>query len=624
MTFALAAVPLLAATSAAVEYSRVTKERSKVSSALDAAVLAAANNNAISLDEKDSYAETYFRANYTGDIHFSLASSVTPSRVRLEARGELDLSLGKVIGINNPKLLEASAATLATENTICVLALSEEESGSISFDRDIEFLALGCAVHSNSNAASAITARSNISLPTASSFCAVGGISGEVEPHSKGECSTVADPYESVPPASIGICKTQILSGLSSALGEVLPTIGTTDNNRRRNSQNDAKERRDNARGNSARDRGRGSGSNGGQVDTSALDASATAGTAADLPNKNPLNVIEIQKILDDKYGPQTFRGKECEDNCEEVNTSIEKREGNNFKIIRKFSALGGKDMQKLLAAYKAYGGELDCGDDIKPECKGFANPFINEEYEDVPSQWVVAEVFDMSYGDYVNNDGSEPEIVTNGTVELIGGQLYSRNNLDNELIPVSDNLTGSDIYLTPGTYCGGLTVDGLRVQFAPGDYIFKDGPLTFLNNSQAKADRVTFGFLGKGATLNIESGSSLDIRAATKGPRQGLAFMQMIDPDAPGNRAPITGTNRIASGGSVDLSGTAYFPEQTLMISGEDTHLGANSPAVGLIADNIQFRGDRGSRVKIGVDHQKAGIPPIKPRVDDGVRLVE
>jgi len=144
------------------------------------------------------------------------------------------------------------------------------------------------------------------------------------------------------------------------------------------------------------------------------------------------------------------------------------------------------------------------------------------------------------------------------------------------------------------------------------------------LNNSDAKADRVTFGFLGKGATLNIESGSSLDIRAATKGPRQGLAFMQMIDPNAPGNRAPITGTNRVTSGGSVSLSGTAYFPEQTLMISGEDTHLGANSPAVGLIADNIQFRGDRGARVHIGVDHQKAGIPPIKPRVDDGVRLVE
>lgn len=623
MTFALAAMPLLAATSVAVEYSRVTKERSQVSSALDAAVLAAANNNAITLDQKDSYAETYFRANYAGDINFALSSSVTPSRVRLEAKGELDLSLGKLIGINNPKLLEASAATLATENTICVLALANEGRGSISFDRDIEFLASGCAVHANSNAASAITAKNNISLPTASSFCAVGGISGEVEPHSKGECSSVADPYASVPPASLGICKTEILSALNAAQGEILPT-DTVEINSRGNRGNNVKDRRNNANGNSAQNRGRGANSNGGQAETSALDPNA----AASLPTKNPLDVIEIQKILDDKYGPQIFRGKVCDDDCEDENENenggIEKREGNNFKVIRKFSALGGDDMQKLLAAYKAYGGELDCGDDTKPECKGFGNPFINDEYEDVPSQWVVAEVFEISYGDYLQNDGREPEIVTNGTVELIGGQLYSRNNLDNELVPISDNLTGNDIYLTPGTYCGGLTVDGLRVQFAPGDYIFKDGPLTFLNNSQSKADRVTFGFTGKGATLNIESGSSLDIRAATKGPRQGLAFMQMIDPNAPGNRAPMTGTNRIASGGKISMSGTAYFPEQTLLFSGEDTHLGANSPAVGLIADNIQFRGGRGSRVKIGVDHQKAGIPPIKPRVDDGVRLVE
>jgi len=71
-------------------------------------------------------------------------------------------------------------------------------------------------------------------------------------------------------------------------------------------------------------------------------------------------------------------------------------------------------------------------------------------------------------------------------------------------------------------------------------------------------------------------------------------------------------------------MAGTAYFPEQTLMISGEDTHLGSNSPAVGLIADKVLFRGERGARVEIGVDHVKAGIPPIQPQADDGVRLIE
>ena len=99
---------------------------------------------------------------------------------------------------------------------------------------------------------------------------------------------------------------------------------------------------------------------------------------------------------------------------------------------------------------------------------------------------------------------------------------------------------------------------------------------------------------------------------------------MQMIDHSLPGNRAPIDGVNRIASGGSVSMSGTAYFPQQKLMLSGEDTRLGASSPAVGLIADRIAFRGNFGSKVAIGVDHVKAGIPPIQPRADDGVRLIE
>jgi len=397
MFFALAAVPLLALTSAAVDYSRVTKERSKVSSALDAAVLAAANNNSITLDQKDSYAETHFRANYTGDITFALSSSVSLTRVRLEARGELDLSLGKVLGINNPKLSEASAATLATENTICVLALSEEGRDSISFDRDIEFLASGCAVHSNSNASTAITARNNLSLPTASSFCAVGGISGEVEPHSKGECSTVADPYKSVPPATVGTCKTEILSRSNTPQTGSAPT-NTVDNNRRRNGQSGAEERPNTTRGNPSRVRDRDVNLNGGEASSSATASSGVAG----LPTTNPLTAQEIQKILDDKYGSQTFRGKVCSDDCEDDDNDenedegIEKRAGNNFKIIREFSALGGDDMQKLLAAYKAYGGELNCAEDPKPECQGFNNPFKDAEYDDVPSQWVVAEVFDL------------------------------------------------------------------------------------------------------------------------------------------------------------------------------------------------------------------------------------
>jgi len=299
----------------------------------------------------------------------------------------------------------------------------------------------------------------------------------------------------------------------------------------------------------------------------------------------------------------------------------------NLIGAITRLATLSGNDFQLLLEAYDAFGGELNCRDNPITECYGFNNPYLNTAPEDVPSHGLVADVFDIAFGLYLEGEEEEvdvPDVVSEGIVELINGQLYSRNNLDNELIPVSANLTGGNIVLTPGTYCGGLTVDGISVRFTAGDYVFKDGPLTFLNKSQAKADQVTFGFTGVGATLNIESGSALSIRAATTGPRKGLAFMQMVDHSLPGNRAPVTATNRISSGGSVRMAGTAYFPQQALMISGEDTHLGANSPAVGLIADTVSFRGQKGSRVEIGVDHVKAGVPPIQPQADDGVRLVE
>ena len=558
--FALAALPLLACMSAAIDYSRVTKERSSISSALDAAVLAAANNNAIQLDEKDEYAATHFTSNYNGDLEITLTPSVTTEEVRLVAEGTLNLVFGNIIGIGDQDIAEASAATFSTDNTICVLALSEGADGAISYDSDLEFVANNCSVHANSTSGSAILVERNLFKPVATSFCAVGGIQGEVEPHSKGECSPIADPYEDVAHAAIGLCEREFLIENTAVENGIIPP---------------------------------------------------KEGYEPPLPATNPANFDDVLVELQTLHTMKNF-GSPTEGPVREQRDTL----------LRVFN-LGGEDMKKLLGLYDLYGEQINCRDEPRTECAGFNNPFINTAVGNTAKQGVVADIFDLSYGDYVAPI-TEPEIVTTGVVELVNGQLYSRNNVDNALIAVSANLTGGNIYLTPGTYCGGLTIDGLNVRFSAGDYIFKDGPLTFLNKSEARADNVTFGFTGPGATMSVEGGSSLNIKAATSGPRQGLAFMQMIDSSAPGNRTAETGVNRIASGGSLSMSGTAYFPQQTLIITGQDTHIGSNSPAVGLIADTIKFRGSRGSRVELAVDHAAAGIPPIEPRASDGVRLVE
>ena len=578
--FALAALPLIALTSAGLEYSQLSKERNAALTALDAAVLAAANNNLIADSEKDEFAKTHFLANYSGNIDIELTSSVTPDRVRLVAEGEFDLTFGNIIGIDDLHFSEASAASLKTENTICVLSLSEDADDAISFDSALAFTANRCSVHANSKSSSAISTNALRNTPKATSFCAVGGVSGQFEPHARGECSPIEDPYASVSPAEIGECKSEFLfESIVPEPVEETPSRGEPER------------------------------TNEAERPPNALDQYSDA---INLPAVNPVNFSDLLLDLRDRG----FGSSEDGVGYGEVSVTV----------LQVLHGLTGHDLRELLQAFDSYGEVLDCNANPLPACYGFNNPFLNEADPDrVPTRGMVADVFDASFGQFFDEEEEDvPDIVTDGIVELINGQLFSRNNLDNELVPVSANLTGGNVVLTPGTYCGGLTIDGISVQFRPGDYIFKDGPLTFLNESQAKADRVTFGFTGEGATLNIESGSSLDIRSAITGPRAGLAFMQMIDPSLPGNREQLTGVNRIASGGSITMSGTAYFPEQTLMFSGENTRLGANSPAVGLIADKIEFRGQRGSGVEIGVDHVQAGIPPIQPRADDGVRLVE
>lgn len=462
MIFALAALPLLALMSAAIDYSQVTNERNAISIALDAAVLAAANNNAISDSEKDDYAETHFLANYNGDIKLTLTPSMEPDRVRLSAAGELDLSFGNVVGIKNPTLRETSAATIANENTICLMALNETESETILFEGGISYSSPTCAVQANSSHASALTSRSGLT-PLAQSFCTVGGATGDFEPYVKGECKSVLDPYA----------------------GTVLPAI----------------------------------------------------------PSECTTPISELIVFKD--QSPESLRAREA--------ALFRQRLASAFTVLEETGSF-----ESAVQAFFSY--ETD--------------PVFDE-------------------------------------------------NL-NENIDVSQNRTGSDVDLISGVFCGGLTVDGINVDFLPGEYIIKDGPLSFINGAEAVAEDVTFILAGSGAVLNIQSQSSLKLKAPSEGPRKGLAVMEAIDTSAPGNRTYEEQSSLIAEGGSLQVFGTVYLPKQRLVVLGQNTSIGSMAPSTSFIADKIHISGGYGSRMIIGVDHAEADMPPILPRAEDGARLIE
>jgi len=460
--FSLAFLPLLALTSAGVDYSEVTKERGAVISALDAAVLAAANNNAISMSEKESYAEAHFLANYSGKMKLELTPDMTTERVRLSATGELQLTLGNLVRIKNPTLTEASAATIANENTICLMALNESASESILFDGGISYSSPTCSVQSNSSHPSAITSRS-AQAPTAKSFCTVGGANGDFEPYVKGECRPIEDPHSSVE----------------------APTI----------------------------------------------------------PNDCAVPLSEL--VVFKNQTPEALREAELAEFEQRLNFAVDT-----------FEQTGS--VQSAVDAFFSY--ETD--------------PIFDADLDDV--------------------------------------------------IEVSQNTTGSDVDVMPGTFCGGLTIDGINVDFLPGEYIIKDGPLSFINGAEAVAEDVTFILAGTGAVLNIQSESSLKLKAPTEGPRKGLAVMEAIDHSAPGNRTYADQSSLIAEGGSLKVVGTVYLPKQKLQVLGQNTSIGSMAPSTGFIADIIHISGGHGSSMAIAVDHVEANMPPILPRAEDGSRLIE
>ncbi len=202
--------------------------------------------------------------------------------------------------------------------------------------------------------------------------------------------------------------------------------------------------------------------------------------------------------------------------------------------------------------------------------------------------------------------------------------RLKQDYDLNKIMITESINYTIAGGVYHPGTYCGGLTVDGKNVTFMPGVYIIKDGPLTFKNGASASAQDVSFVMHGADAVLTVESGSYVNVKAPRSGPMAGLAFFQDQHVKATGLQkamVPPTGVNLLSSGGELNVTGTMYFPTQALEVVG-DSVLGAQAPATSFIAYQVTFAGE--TKAEVSVDHVAGDIPPMLPRSDDGARLVK
>jgi len=184
-----------------------------------------------------------------------------------------------------------------------------------------------------------------------------------------------------------------------------------------------------------------------------------------------------------------------------------------------------------------------------------------------------------------------------------------------------TEDTFGNNAVLIPGTYCKGLKIKGVNVTFLPGTYIIKGKDMEFSKDSQATGNDVTF-VLKDDVKLAVRTGAQVDFKAPNTGIYAGLVFYQAPSTPKVGKKPKLpTAISTIESGGGLNITGTAYFPTQELVIT-SDSPVVSQSPATSFIAYRLSFGGK--SNTQVHVDHEAGGIPPLLPRSDEGARLVE
>ena len=202
--FAIMGLPMAFGVTYSIEHMNARDTKTELTAALDASALAAVLNQQLTPTERRTFAQNYFKENFSGSEYFTLdVKDSSANRVELYAEGSVETSVAGAFGINTILIAGDAVALKTVENTICVLTLNPEGEDSFLVEKGSDFQANGCSVQVNSN--SPFAARvDNVSHASAKSFCAHGGTVGLFSPFANSECSIVPDPFISLaPPAPL-------------------------------------------------------------------------------------------------------------------------------------------------------------------------------------------------------------------------------------------------------------------------------------------------------------------------------------------------------------------------------------------------------------------------------------
>jgi len=217
--FALAVIPLLVVTTAALDHHESTRYQTHVKAALDGAVLAAASNQVVTESERAELAKQFFWDNisdYPERVNLDIVESGS-DRVELAATVTLPTTLLALTGRKSFSVKSESAATVTRGGVVCMMTLDNDQERSFEVTGGAVFEADTCAVQVNPTHAKAAVIDHG-GRARASDFCVAGASTGPFEPHVNSECGVMDDPYKNLRAPDTGECvdDAELLKHLSS------------------------------------------------------------------------------------------------------------------------------------------------------------------------------------------------------------------------------------------------------------------------------------------------------------------------------------------------------------------------------------------------------------------------
>ncbi len=165
--------------------------------------------------------------------------------------------------------------------------------------------------------------------------------------------------------------------------------------------------------------------------------------------------------------------------------------------------------------------------------------------------------------------------------------------------------INSGTVTLSPGVYCGGLTLTGsAKITLSEGTYVIKGGPLTFGGNAVVTGTHVGFYLSGTGAKLDFKGSAVINLSGPKDGDMAGLLFFA--------DRAE-TEDHKISSSNTQTLTGTVYLPTGKLRVD-PGAKVAENSAYTAIIAREIEI--DQGPELVLNSDYGATDVP-----VPDGIR---